>query len=46
MVEYAGNTANVTTPGHWAINAPLVASPDGHLVLNIGGSNYKIPYFN
>lgn len=46
VVAYAGNTSSITTSGGWAIDSALVANPVGHIAINIGGTNYKIPYFS
>ena len=45
VVAWSGNTSSITTSGGWAIDSALVANPVGHIAINIGGTNYKIPYF-
>ena len=46
VVAWAGNTSSVTTSsGNWSLHSDIVANPVGHIVINIGGTNYKIPYF-
>ena len=46
MTAYAGNTSVVSqTLGLTAPNDPVVASPDGHIVINISGIDYKLPFF-
>lgn len=46
VVAWSGNTSSITTSGGWAIDSALVANPVGHIAINIGGTNYKIPYFS
>jgi hypothetical protein len=46
VVAWAGNTSSVTTSsGNWSLHSDIVANPVGHIVINIGGTDYKIPYF-
>ena len=46
MTAYAGNTSVVSqTLGLTAPDDPVVASPDGHIVINISGTDYKLPFF-
>lgn len=46
MTAYAGNTSVVSqTLGLTAPDDPVVASPDGHIVINISGIDYKLPFF-
>ena len=46
VVAWAGNTSSVTTSsGNWSMHSSIVANPVGHIVINIGGTDYKIPYF-
>jgi hypothetical protein len=47
VVAWAGNTSSVTTSsGNWSLHSDIVANPVGHIVIDIGGTNYKIPYFS
>jgi len=42
----SGNTNSITTvQENVPLNAAVVANPDGHLAIVIGGVTYKIPYF-
>lgn len=46
MTAYAGNTSVVSqTLGLTAPDDSVVASPDGHIVINISGTDYKLPFF-
>ena len=46
MTAYAGNTSVVSqTLGLTAPDDPVVASPDGHIVIKISGTDYKLPFF-
>mgnify|MGYP005702137979 FL=1 len=46
MTGNAGNTSVVSqTLGLTAPDDPVVASPDGHIVINISGTDYKLPFF-
>lgn len=46
MTVYSGNTAAISqTLGSTAPEDPVVASPDGHIVINISGTDYKLPFF-
>ena len=46
MTAYSGNTSVVSqTLGSTAPEDSVVASPDGHIVINISGTDYKLPFF-
>lgn len=46
MTAYSGNTSIVSqTLGSTAPEDSVVASPDGHIVINISGTDYKLPFF-
>jgi hypothetical protein len=46
MTAYSGNTSVVSqTLGSTAPEDSVVASPDGHVVINISGIDYKLPFF-
>ena len=46
LTAFAGNTSVVSqTLGLTAPDDPVVASPDGHIVINISGTDYKLPFF-
>jgi len=46
MTAYSGNTSVVSqTLGSTAPDDSVVASPDGHIVINISGTDYKLPFF-
>ena len=46
MTAYSGNTSVVTQSlGGTAPEDAVVANPDGHLVVNINGTDYKLPFF-
>lgn len=46
MTAYSGNTSIVSqTLGSTAPEDSVVASPDGHVVINISGIDYKLPFF-
>ena len=46
MTPYSGNTSVVTQSlGGTAPEDAVVANPDGHLVVNINGTDYKLPFF-
>ena len=46
MTAYSGNTSIVSqTLGSTAPDDSVVASPDGHIVINISGTDYKLPFF-
>jgi hypothetical protein len=46
MTAYSGNTSIVSqTLGSTAPEDSVVALPDGHVVINISGIDYKLPFF-
>ena len=46
MTAYSGNTSVVSqTLGSTAPEDSVVAVPDGHVVININGIDYKLPFF-
>jgi hypothetical protein len=47
ITAYSGNTAvlNSQSLGSLTTGDSLIANPDGHLVINVGGVDYKLPFF-